>query len=139
MHTGATVQVHYTGKLTDGTVFDSTREREPFEFRIGAEEVLPAFEQAVLGMNPGDFTKVQVSAEEAYGPYREDLVLSVRRDLISSEHELAVGMKVWVHRENSEPVGVVIRNVSDATVELDTNHPLAGHDLSFEILLVGVT
>ncbi|NLE52610.1 MAG: peptidylprolyl isomerase [Chloroflexi bacterium] len=133
-----TVRVHYTGKLDDGSVFDSSLEREPIEFTIGEGSVIPGFEQAVIGMNPGETKTVRLASDEAYGPYREEMVLTVNRNQFPPDIEPTVGQALQVQQTNGEPLVVTVSEVSDASVKLDANHPLAGKDLTFDIQLVEV-
>lgn len=130
---GDTVKVHYTGKLDDGTVFDSSESREPLEFRIGEGQVIAGFEDAVVGMGTGDSTTVTIPADMAYGPHREEMVVVVDRDRLPADREPKKGDLWQIHRDNDEPIVVLIADVSDGKVTLDANHPLAGKDLIFDI------
>ena len=136
--TGDTVSVHYTGKLADDTVFDSSRDREPLSFEIGAGNVIPGFEQGVVGMEPGDTKTITIDSDKAYGPYREDQVIEVERSRLPDDIEPEVGQQLQVQQANGQTAIVVIKDVSDGSVALDANHPLAGEDLTFEIELVSV-
>ena len=135
---GNTVSVHYTGKLSDDTVFDSSRDREPLSFEIGAGNVIPGFEQGVVGMEPGDTKIITIDSDKAYGPYREDQVIEIERSRLPDDIEPEVGQQLQVQQANGETAIVVIKDVSDGSVSLDANHPLAGEDLTFEIELVAV-
>ena len=135
---GDTVQVGYTGKLADGTVFDSSLEGEPLEFTLGAGEVIPGFEKAVLGMKVGEKKTVTIPVNEAYGPPRDELIVEVPRDELSSSITPQVGMRLQQVGTDGSVIIAVITKVSDATVTLDANHPLAGKDLTFEIELVSI-
>ncbi len=135
---GDTVKVHYTGKLTeDGTVFDSSREREPLEFTLGEGKLIPGFEDAVVGMEEGDSTTVDLSSEDAYGERREDLELEVAKSDLPDNIDPEVGMQLQMQQqENGQAIPVQITAVEDDYVELDANHPLAGKDLTFDIELI---
>ena len=133
---GNTVKVHYTGKLDDGTIFDTSVEREPLEFTIGAGQMIPGFEGAVRGMQVGQVKTVTIPAEEAYGPHNEDMVLVVERDKLPENLNPVVGQRLQMQQENGNTAVVVVTDVSDTTITLDTNHPLAGKALTFEIELV---
>jgi peptidylprolyl isomerase len=135
---GNTVKVHYTGKLEDGRVFDTSANSEPLEFTIGEGKVLPSFEQAVVGMNPGDTKSINIPADKAYGPRREDMVVTVERNKIPNNIKPEVGQRLQVQQKEGQPVLVTVTNVSDLEVTLDGNHPLAGKDLVFDIELVEV-
>ncbi len=135
---GDTVKVHYTGTLTDGTVFDTSEEREPLEFTLGQGQLIPGFEKAVVGMNVGDSTEVEISSDDAYGESREDLVISVPKDQLPDDVEPQVGMQLQVNQQDGQPIPVRITDVGEENLTLDANHPLAGQDLKFEIELVEI-
>lgn len=135
---GDTVKVHYTGTLTDGTVFDTSEEREPLEFTLGQGQLIPGFEKAVVGMNVGDSTEVEIPSDDAYGEAREDLVISVPKDQLPDDVEPQVGMQLQVNQQDGQPIPVRITEVGKENLTLDANHPLAGQDLKFEIELVEV-
>ena len=136
---GDTVKVHYTGKVSDGTVFDSSKEREPLEFTVGEGKLIPGFEKAVVGMNPGDTTTVNIPTEEAYGEKRDDMVVDVERNQIPDDIDPEVGQQLQIQQKDGGAIPVVITNVTDESVKLDANHPLAGQELTFEIEVVEVT
>lgn len=133
-----TVRVHYTGKLEDGSVFDSSAEREPIEFTIGEGRVISGFEQAVLGMNPGETRTVHIPCDQAYGPYHDEMLLTVKRSQFPPDIEPSVGQTLKVQQTNGEALVVTIAEVNDEMVRLDANHPLAGKDLTFDIELVEI-
>ncbi|MDT8357511.1 MAG: peptidylprolyl isomerase [Methanomicrobiaceae archaeon] len=134
---GDTVRVHYMGTLDDGTVFDSSRGREPFEFTTGAGEVIAGFEEALLGLAVGESVTVRIPPEEAYGPYREDLVIAVPKDQFPENFSFEVGSRVTM-QTSAGPRVLTIAGVENDTVLLDGNHPLAGKTLTFEIELVEI-
>ncbi|AXJ00627.1 peptidylprolyl isomerase [Cyclonatronum proteinivorum] len=135
---GDTVKVHYTGTLQDGSVFDSSREREPLQFEIGSGSLIPGFENAVLGLSVGESTKVDIPSGEAYGEVREDMIISVERDKLPADIDPKVGMQLQVQQQNGQAMPVVISDVNETHITIDANHPLAGRDLTFEIELVEV-
>ncbi|MEQ8789673.1 MAG: peptidylprolyl isomerase [Pirellulaceae bacterium] len=135
---GDTVRVHYTGKLADGSVFDTSREREPLEFQLGEGRVIAGFEQAVRGMSPGEQTTAEVPADDAYGQRRDDMVLSVDRTEMPDGLQPEVGQQLQVTQPNGRAIPVRIVEVSDDAVKLDANHPLAGKDLTFDLQLVEI-
>src|SRR4030042_6945614 len=135
---GDTVQVHYTGKLADGTVFDSSVERGPLEFTLGAGQVIPGFEKAVLGMKVGDKKTVTIPVDEAYGPHRDEQVGELPREKLPSDLTPEVGQQLIMRQSDGSEVVVVITKVSDETVTIEANHPLAGKDLTFELELVKI-
>jgi len=136
---GDVVQVDYTGKLADGTVFDSSAERGPLEFTLGAGQMIPGFEKAVFGMKVGEKKTVTIPVDEAYGPRRDDLVVEVPREKLPSDMTPEVGQQLGIKQPDGRTAIVTITNVSDNnTVTIDANHPLAGKDLTFEIELVKI-
>ena len=135
---GDTVRVHYTGKLVDGTIFDSSSNRDPLEFAIGSGGIIPGFEEAVIGMNPGDSKTTHIPADQAYGPHRQEMVLVVEREQIPPDIDLQVGQQLQLRQENGYALPVIVTEVEEAQVTLDANHPLAGEDLIFDIQLVEI-
>lgn len=137
---GDTVKVHYTGTLTeDGTVFDSSQDREPLEFTLGEGKLIPGFEKAVVGMEEGDETTVEIESGDAYGQRREDLELEVAKSDLPDNIEPEVGMQLQMQQqENGQAIPVQITAVEDELVKLDANHPLAGKDLTFDIELIEI-
>ena len=135
---GDTVQVNYTLKLADGTVIESSAGREPLEFTLGAGQMIPGFEKAVFGMKVGEKKTVTIPVDEAYGPHRDDLVGELPREKLPSGLTPEVGQQLVMTRPDGEKVIVTITSVSDNTVMVDANHPLAGKDLTFEIELVKI-
>lgn len=136
--TGDKVQVNYTGKLADGTVFDSSVGKEPLEFTLGSGEAIPGFDKAVIGMKVGEKKTVTIPVDDAYGPHLDELVIEVSRDRIK-DAEPKVGQVLSATRENGEEIYFTVIGVSDnGTVTLDANHPLAGKDLTFEIELLKI-
>ena len=136
--TGDTVRVHYTGKLDDGTVFDTSSGREPLEFTIGSGQVIPGFDSAVDGMSPGDSETIRIPAEQAYGPHREEMMLEVDRAQVPAELNPQVGERLEIKQQDGRSVPVTVTSVTEALITLDGNHPLAGQALTFEIELVEV-
>jgi peptidylprolyl isomerase len=135
---GDTVKVGYTGRLDDGTVFDSSENRDPLEFTIGDGNLIPGFEQAVRGMSPGESKTVRIPADEAYGPHHKEMTLVVDRGEFPPEMDPQVGEQLQVRQPSGQTMVVTVSEVSDAKVTLDANHPLAGKDLTFEIQLTEV-
>ena len=133
-----TVQVHYTGKLDDGTVFDSSREREPLTFTLGTGQVIPGFDAALDGMEVGDSKTVRIPADQAYGERRDDLVLEVTLDQFPPGANPEVGQQFELRTQSGQPIPATVTDVSEETAKLDANHPLAGKTLTFELELVAV-
>lgn len=138
---GDTVKVHYTGKLEDGTVFDTSRQRnEPLEFTLGEGQLIPGFEKAVVGLEVGDDTTVDIPSKEAYGERREELEVVVPKSDLPDSVEPEVGMQLQMQQKGSQQaIPVQITDVTDDQVTLDANHPLAGKKLTFDIELVEIT
>ncbi|HHL39328.1 MAG TPA: peptidylprolyl isomerase [Deltaproteobacteria bacterium] len=136
--TGDTVSVHYTGTLDDGTVFDSSHERDPLRFTLGNGEVIQGFEDAVLGMEEGETRTRRIACDDAYGPRIEDLVFRVDKSKLPPDLDPEVGQFLQVSQEDGRTISVRVTEVTDADIALDANHPLAGKDLTFEIRLVSV-
>lgn len=135
---GDKVTVHYTGKLQDGTIFDSTTQSEPMQFTIGEENLIPGFEAAVIGMSPGESKSETIVADEGYGSRSEEKMLAVDRGQFPTDLELNVGQQIRITDPQDRIAEVTVAAVSDATVTLDANHPLAGQDLFFEIELLAI-
>ena len=135
---GNTVRVHYTGKFSDGTVFDTSDGREPLEFTLGEQQLIPGFERAVLGMNVGDTKTVNIPPELGYGPRDERLIINVKKQEIPEGLELHLHDRVQVGLQDGGTLVMTVTDVTDDGVTLDGNHPLAGQDLIFEIELVEI-
>jgi peptidylprolyl isomerase len=135
---GDTVKVHYTGKLDDGSVFDSSENEQPLEFTIGQGQLIPDFENAVVDMSPGDSTTVHITAENAYGPYHEEMVIVVNRSDLPENFEPSVNQRLQIRQESGREFAVTVIDVSENDVTFDGNHVLAGKDLTFDIQLVEI-
>ena len=135
---GDTVKVHYTGKLQDGTVFDSSANRDPLQFTVGERQVIPGFEDSVIGMNPGESKTIEIASDKAYGPYRNEMTITLERDQFPEHLNLQTNQQVQLVREDGQAFIVRVTEISDSTVTLDANHPLAGQDLTFDIQLIEI-
>ncbi len=135
---GDSVKIHYTGTLDDGQTFDSSRGREPLEFTLGAGQVIPGFDDAVTGMEIGETKKETISAEQAYGAHRDDMIIKVGKEQIPAGMNPEVGNRLAVQTRDGKQVPVEVTEVTDEGLTLDANHPLAGKDLTFEIELVAI-
>ena len=133
--TGDTVKVHYTGKLEDGTIFDTSADREPLQFTVGEGQLIPDFEQAVVGMNPGESKTVQIPSDRAYGPHLQEMVMVVDRNDFPADLEPKVDQRLQVSQSDGRTFAVTVTAVSESKVTLDGNHPLASKDLTFEVQL----
>jgi peptidylprolyl isomerase len=135
---GSAVRVHYTGTLDDGKVFDSSREREPLEFTIGSGQLIKDFEDAVLGMTAGDVKTVKISAAEAYGDRRDELVITISKQQFPEHISPAEGLQLDLKSPDGSVLNAIITTVEEESVILDANHPLAGKDLNFDIELLEI-
>ncbi len=164
--TGDKVTVHYTGRLEDGSVFDSSEraaeqqqehdcscgskkadgdgcgsgnhENQPLEFVIGAGQLIPKFEAAVIGLKRGESVTVAIPADDAYGQRAEEMVAVIERSEIPADINPEPGHQMEVILEDGSPLPVLVTEVTDTTITLDGNHPLAGRDLTFSIRLVDI-
>jgi peptidylprolyl isomerase len=135
---GDTVRVHYTGTLTDGSVFDSSEGRDPLEFTLGSQMVIPGFENAVLGMQVGDSVSVTIPPEEAYGPHRAENVIELNRSQVPAHIQPEIGMTLQLGTPDGQAIEVVITDLTETTLTLDGNHHLAGEALTFALDLVEI-
>jgi peptidylprolyl isomerase len=137
---GDTVRVHYEGQLSDGTIFDSSLEREPIEFILGQDTVIPGFEQAVIGMEVGESKDVSIPPEEGFGDYSEDLVVNIEKTILPPDINPEVGMQLEVSSEEEEETSRVftIADIAEDSITLDGNHPLAGAEIAFKIELLEI-
>ena len=140
---GDTVRVHFVGKLSDGSVFDASRdfedeEDEPIEFTIGNDEVLDDFEKAVIGMEPGDTAHITIPAAQAYGEWDDELVYEISRDQLPNNLKPEIGMDLQIKLPDGNSTVMNILDIDGDTIVLDNNHPLAGEDLVFDIEFVEI-
>jgi peptidylprolyl isomerase len=143
---GDRVKVHYTGRLEDGSVFDSSECHEddcgcgsgPLEFTIGEGQVIPGFDEAVAGMAAGESKTITIPVDQAYGERMEEMVAVVERKDIPADLNLEVGGQLEVTHDDGHTFPVLITEVTESNVTLDANHPLAGHELTFDIKLVEI-
>lgn len=135
---GDTVKIHYTGKLEDDTLFDSSVNREPLQFTLGEGKIIPGFEKAVIGMNPGESKNVKIPPDQAYGSHRQELVAEIERDRFPENMRLEVDETINLRQPDGRIVSVKIVNMTETRITLDANHPLAGRELSFDIKLVEI-
>lgn len=135
---GKVISVHYTGKLTEnGEVFDSSEGKDPITFQVGSGQIIPGFENPLIGKVIGDKVETgTIKPEEAYGSVREDLIVEVDKNLMPGE--VQVGMILEASSENGQAIPVKVVEVTDEKVKVDGNHPLAGKEIQFEIEVVGI-
>lgn len=135
---GDNVKVHYTGKFKDGSVFDSSRDREPLTFQLGSGQLIPGFEKAVVGMEVGDSTTVEIEPKDAYGDRNPEMLIEVSKQQVPPDLNPQVGQTLQVQQGNGQVANVVVHELKPESIVLDANHPLAGKDLVFDIELVSV-
>src|SRR5215467_2746255 len=132
------LRVHYTGRLAAGTIFDTSMEREPLEFTLGGGELISGFEQAVLGMRAGESQTAMILADQAYGPHHAERVVDVERHHLPPDLQPELGQRLQMTRQDGTTVTVVVTTITETQVTLDANHPLAGQDLIFDIMLLEI-
>ena len=135
---GDTVKVHYTAKLEDGKVIDTSINHEPWQFTIGEDKLIQGFKEAVIGMNPGESKTVKVPADKAYGPHRKGMALVVDRNKLPEHIKPEVGQQLRIPQADGKTAVVTVIDVSESKVTIDANHPLAGKDLTFDIELIEI-
>ena len=135
---GDVVHVHYTGTLTDGSLFDSSEGRDPLTFQLGKGQVVPGFEKAVTGMAVGEKKTETFPADEAYGPRLDNLVFTIPRENLPLGYDPTVGEMLGMETRDGRQMDVLVTHSDESTVRVDANHPLAGKDLTFEIELLEV-
>ena len=132
------VRVHYTGRLDDGSVFDTSREAGPLEFTLGSHHVIAGFEAAVKEMGVGEKKTVRIPASEAYGPRREDLVIKVERSKFPPHIKPEIGLHLQITQPGGTILNVLISEITEDSITLDANHPFSGKDLTFDLELVEI-
>jgi FKBP-type peptidyl-prolyl cis-trans isomerase 2 len=137
-NSGDTVKVHYHGRLTDGTTFDSSAGREPLEFQVGSGMVIPGFDNGIVGMQVGEKKTIQIPVAEAYGPKNPDMIVAFPVTEFPEDMELEVGMRLNMTNSEGHVIPVVVTEIGEENIMLDANHPLAGEDLVFDIELVEI-
>lgn len=135
---GDTVRVHYTGKLDDGTQFDSSADREALEFAVGGGQVIAGFDKAIEGMSVGEKKSVRIPADEAYGQRHEQLVQDVPKSALPADLEPTVGMHLQAPEADGQIMRLVVVAVAEDSITVDGNHPLAGEALNFDVELVEI-
>jgi peptidylprolyl isomerase len=135
---GDKVKVHFTGYLEDGAVFGSTMNEEPFEFVIGEKNMLPGFENAVIGMQKGETKTISLAPEEAYGSHKKELVHIMDKSSFPPEINLEIGKKLSVRIQDGKQTVVAIKDIAEDHIVIDENDPLAGKTLTFKIELVEI-
>lgn len=135
---GDKVSVHYHGKLTDGTTFDSSEGREPLSFVVGEGMVIPGFDNALIDMQVGDKKTVNIPSDQAYGPANPENIIDFPKANIPADMEIEKGMQLQLFGQDGQVINVTVVEVKEDAVTLDANMPLAGKDLIFDIELVEI-
>lgn len=132
------IKVHYTGKFKDGKVFDSSLQREPLEFTVGAGQMIPGFDNAVVGMALNSKKTIEIPCAEAYGEKREELINQIPKTQLPEGLNPEVGQRLVSKMPDGQEIPLTVTRVDEETITIDANHPLAGEDLTFEIEIVAV-
>ncbi len=135
---GSKIKLHYTGTLEDGTVFDSSKDKEPLEFEVGAGQVILGFDEGVIGLKAGDKKTIHIPVEKAYGQYDETRIGEYPKENVPKDMELMVGAKMFLQSPDGGVALATIKEIKEEVVVLDLNHPLAGKDLTFEVEIIEV-
>ena len=135
---GDKVKVHYHGKLNNGETFDSSKGRKPLEFEVGGGMVIKGFDKGVAGMNVGEKKTINIPYNEAYGPRNPEMLIEIPKTNFPKDLDLEIGLPLMVNSENGQNFQVVVSQIKETSIILDTNHPLAGEDLIFDIELVEI-
>ncbi|WP_339653470.1 peptidylprolyl isomerase [Flavobacterium frigidarium] len=134
-----TVKVHYTGKLADGQVFDTSEGKEPLSFTLGEGRLIPGFEKGLIDMKLNEKKTINITKDDAYGDPREDLIIEVPKTELPQEMTPEVGMGLVSRTPEGQEMNLMVVEVREETVVLDGNHPLAGKDLIFDLEVVEIT
>ncbi len=135
---GNQVSVHYTGTFDDGEIFDSSQDREPLAFEVGAGQMIQGFDLAVLGMKQGESKKITLAPEDAYGPRSEELIIDIPNTNFPDDLKLEVGMMLQMTNQSGQPIPATVVEINEESVKMDVNHPMAGKTLNFDIEIVEV-
>ncbi|RPD44769.1 MULTISPECIES: FKBP-type peptidyl-prolyl cis-trans isomerase [Chitinophagaceae] len=135
---GDKVKVHYHGKLRSGETFDSSEGRDPLEFTVGGGQVIPGFDQGVMGMQVGDKRTVEIDVANAYGDKSQEMIIEFPKSQFPPEMNPEVGQQLMMNNGQGQQFPVTVAEIKEESVVLDANHPLAGQDLIFDIELVEI-
>jgi len=135
---GDFVKVHFTGKLEDGTVFDSSKDDSPLKFKVGNGDVIEGFDQAIIGMKINQEKTIYINSDKAYGPLEKEFIISVAKENLPKKLDLKVGNQLQIPGEDGSTLTVRVTKITNETIELDGNHPLAGKNLIFNIMLIDI-
>jgi len=136
---GDTIKIHYTAKLDDGTVFDSSTDRKPVQITLGKGQVISGFEEAILGLSPGESRTTRIPPEKAFGVRRDNALRDIKREKLPDNLHPSIGSTLRIKSQrDKKSIWATVVDISDTTLKLDMNHPLAGKDLTFEIQLIEI-
>ena len=135
---GDTVKIHYTGTLEDGTIFDSSKDREALQFKIGENQVIQGFEKGIIGMHLDEQKTIAIPSDEAYGPDRKEMVLLLTKNQFPENIQPKTGQQLQLKHTNGQTMIALVTQVSESNVTLDMNHPLAGKNLIFDIQIIEI-
>jgi len=135
---GDTVKIHFTGKLEDGTVFDSSQENKPLKFKVGSGSVIQGIDDTVVGMKANQEKSIHISSDKAYGSIEKELIISVDKNTLPKDLDLKLDQELQIPNEDGNSITVHVTQITDKLIELDGNHPLAGKNLIFDIRLVEI-
>jgi FKBP-type peptidyl-prolyl cis-trans isomerase 2 len=135
---GDTIKIHYHGTLNDGSIFDSSKQREPLEFEVGSGMVIPGFDDGVMNMKVGDIKTINIPFAEAYGPVQPEMIIDFPRNQFPEDMQPEPGMQLQMSDRSGQNFPVVVVSATDEIVKLDANHPLAGKDLTFKLELMEI-
>lgn len=135
---GDKVKVHYHGRLSNGETFDKSESREPFEFEVGSGMVIKGFDDGVIGMVVGDKKTINIPFNEAYGPRNPGMLIEMPKDRFPNDMEIELGMTLGMSDGQGQQFQVMVAEIKDDVILLDANHPLAGHDLVFDLELIAI-
>ncbi len=136
---GDTIKIHYHGTLSDGSIFDSSKQREPLEFEVGSGMVIPGFDDGVMNMKVGDVKTIHIPFTEAYGSVQAEMIIDFPRNQFPEDMQPEAGMQLQMSDKSEQNFPVVVVSATDEVVKLDANHPLAGKDLTFELELIEIS
>ena len=136
---GDKVKVHYTGTLSDGKIFDSSRDKEPFEFILGHGQVIEGFEDALLGMEIHQIKTFTIPSDKAYGQKKDQLIATIERTLLPENFEPKIGQYLVMQGKDGQKINPLVTDITETNITLDGNHPLAGKDLTFELELLEIS
>lgn len=135
---GDTVNIHFTGRMEDGTIFDSSSEKNPLRFIVGRNDVIQGIDEAIIGMKIGQKKVIHISSDKGYGSIEKELIISIEKAKLPKDLDIKLGQELQIPNEDGNPINVRITDITDKHIELDGNHPLAGKNLIFDLNLINI-